>query len=334
MQKMGGMDFNKVHYLMMVAELKSFSKAAEQCFISQPALTRCIKNMEEELGVKLFDRSCSPIRLTYAGERYLAGMRKILELKGQLDQEMEEIASAKKDRLILGMPSTRCHTWLPRILPTFQEENPGIEVQLVEGNGMNLEQMLRKETIDLFFICTLPILTEDLEFVPFCDEEMTEVVSRKASIFAGIELPPNQHGVLQYVPPKLLERLPFFSATSSQGTYYLSRRLFEMYHIQPEISMELINTTTAYRLAPESKGFALAPVSVTYEEQFHPEPIFCSMEEKPTVRTMGLLYKRNRQLSYGAQRFIDLAAREIPKFVAEHIPRFEVRHDIDFSSLL
>ena len=44
------MDFNKVHYMIAVAELKSFSKAAEKCFISQPALTRCIKNMEEELG--------------------------------------------------------------------------------------------------------------------------------------------------------------------------------------------------------------------------------------------------------------------------------------------
>ncbi len=327
------MDFNKVHYMIAVAELKSFSKAAEKCFISQPALTRCIKNMEEELGVKLFDRSCFPIRLTYAGERYLAGMRKILALKGELDQEMEEIAAAKKDRLIVGMPSTRCHTWLPRILPAYQEENPGIEVQLVEGNGLSLEQMLRKEVIDIFFICTLPVLTEELEFVPFCEEEMTEVVSRESVIFQGIDLPPNQPGVLQYLPPKLLERVPFFSATPSQGTYYLSRRLFDQYKLQPEVVMELINTTTAYRLAPESKGFALAPVSVTYEEQFDPEPIFCSVEETPTVRTMGVLYKRGRELSSAAQRFIDLAVREMPKFAQANIPRFEVRHDIDFSSL-
>lgn len=144
------MDFNKVHYMIAVAELKSFSKAAEKCFISQPALTRCIKNMEEELGVKLFDRSCSPIRLTYAGERYLAGMREILAMKGRLDQEMAEIAAAKKDRLVLGMASTRCHTWLPRILPAFKAENPGVEVQLVEGNSLTLEQMLTKETIDIF----------------------------------------------------------------------------------------------------------------------------------------------------------------------------------------
>lgn len=328
------MDFNKVHYMMMVAELKSFSKAAEKCFISQPALTRCIKNMEEELGVKLFDRSCSPIRLTYAGERYLAGMRKILSMKAKLDQEMEEIAADKKDRLILGMPSTRCHTWLPRILPAYHEENPGIEVQLVEGNGLSLEQMLRKEAIDIFFICTLPLLTEGLEFVPLCDEEMTEVVSRESVIFKGIELPPNQHGVLQYVPAELLEQLPFFSATPSQGTYYLSRRLFETYKIQPEISMEVINTTTAYRLAPQGKGFALAPVSITYEEQFTPEPIFCSMEETPTVRKMGLLYKRGKTMSQATHKFIEVAMREMPKFVQENIPHFEVRHDIDFSKIL
>ena len=57
-------DFNKLNYLMTVAKLQSFSKAAKECYISQPALTRCVKNIEDELGVKLFDRTCAPIRLT------------------------------------------------------------------------------------------------------------------------------------------------------------------------------------------------------------------------------------------------------------------------------
>ena len=328
------MDFNKVHYMIAVAELKSFSKAAEKCFISQPALTRCIKNMEEELGVKLFDRSCSPIRLTYAGERYLAGMREILAMKGRLDQEMAEIAAAKKDRLVLGMASTRCHTWLPRILPAFKAENPGVEVQLVEGNSLTLEQMLPKETIDIFFIGTQPVLTEGVGFIHLCDEEMTEVVSRLHPVLAGLKLPANQPNVLQYLPPKLLDRLPFFSATPSQGTYYLAHRLFEQYRLQPEVVMEIINTTTAYRLASRGKGFAIAPVSVTFEEQFDPAPLFCSIEEKPTVRSMGMLYKKNRKLSPAALRFIEMAQREIPKFVDTHIPRFQVRHDIDFSAAL
>lgn len=58
------MEFVKLRYLIAVAEQRSFSKAAEKCFVSQPTLTRCVQNMEKSLGVSLFDRSCSPIQLT------------------------------------------------------------------------------------------------------------------------------------------------------------------------------------------------------------------------------------------------------------------------------
>ena len=86
------MDLNKVTYLLALADTKNYSRAAEQCHISQPALTRYIKNLEEELNVTLFDRSSFPIRLTYAGERYIDGLLKILEMKEKLDKEMREIA--------------------------------------------------------------------------------------------------------------------------------------------------------------------------------------------------------------------------------------------------
>ena len=76
------MDLDKVTYLLALADTKNYSRAAEQCHISQPALTRYIKNLEEELNVTLFDRSSFPIRLTYAGERYIDGLLKILEMKG------------------------------------------------------------------------------------------------------------------------------------------------------------------------------------------------------------------------------------------------------------
>ena len=81
------MDLNKVTYLLALADTKNYSRAAEQCHISQPALTRYIKNLEEELNVTLFDRSSFPIRLTYAGERYIDGLLKILEMKEKLDKD-------------------------------------------------------------------------------------------------------------------------------------------------------------------------------------------------------------------------------------------------------
>ena len=86
------MDLDKFTYLLALADTRNYSRAAEQCHISQPALTRYIKNLEEELNVTLFDRSSFPIRLTYAGERYVDGLLKILEMKEKLDKEMREIA--------------------------------------------------------------------------------------------------------------------------------------------------------------------------------------------------------------------------------------------------
>lgn len=324
------MDFNKLNYLIAVAELRSFSKAAEKCFISQPALTRCIKTIEDELGVKLFDRSRSPIRLTYAGEHYIAGMREILEMKAKLDQEMESIATQRRGRLAVGVATTRSATWIPRIFPSFQREYPNVDIQLIEGNTLSLERALLNGGIDLCLMATDPILTKGIAMTPIYREEMLLVVSRQAEIFRGVTLPPNQPGVLQYLPPERLTRIPFLSATPSQGTYYLAHSVFDQYNIQPAAIMELINTTVAYRMAPQSGAFALAPVTVSFEEAFYPEPIFCSISDTLPYRTAGILYREDSPLGELASALHDITVREVNLFVKTQIPTFTVRHDISF----
>jgi len=324
------MDFNKISYLIAVAELKSFSKAAERCFISQPALTRCIKNIEKEIGLQLFDRSRSPICLTYAGERYLAGMRDILARKIQLDQEMADIASRRKERLTLGIPTTRSATWIPRVLPAFAQECPNVDIKIIEGNSVSLEKSLESGAIDLYFCCTAPVLTNGLELIPLFRENMMLVISRQAKVFHGYELPPNRPGCLQYIPPELLKQIPFISATPSNGSYYFARRVFDQYDIQPETLLEMINTTAAYHLAPGAKAFAFAPVTVSYEEQFSSEPIFCSPSDKLIYRMFGIMYNRSRPFSAAAEKFIQVATQEIQKYVKNTLMTFKVSHDIDW----
>ena len=326
-------DFNKLNYLMAVAKLQSFSKAAKECYVSQPALTRCVKNIEDELGVKLFDRSCAPIKLTYAGELYIAGMQQILDMKLKLDQEMSDIAARRRDRLTLGIPTTRSSTWLPRILPAFQQECPGVEIQLVEGTALSLQQQLSKGAIDLYVMGTTPILNQGIIMQPMYQEEMMLVVSRQAEVLRGLHLPPNERGILQYIPPRVLERIPFYSATPSQGAYYTARQMFDRHDIQPVAIMEVINTSAAYHLAPGNGGFALAPVAVSYDEKFTPEPIFCSIRDKPVFRTTGVFYREDVELSEAAQIFCKVATREVSQYANNRIPKFSVHHDIDFSSL-
>ena len=325
------MDFNKLNYLMAIAELQSFSKAAKRCFVSQPALTRCVKSIEDELGLKLFDRSCSPIKLTYAGERYITAMQEILELKAKLDQEMEEIAARRRDRLILGIPATRSVTWIPRILPAFNLVCPGVDIQLIEGNSHTLEQLLSKGAIDFYVMGTDPILTKGLKLTPVFREEMMLVISRQARALRSLRLPPNRPGSVQYLPPQLLEEIPFYSATSSQGTYYLARQVFDRYDIQPVTSMEVINTSVAYQMAPQSGGFAFAPITVAYEEEFSTEPIFCSIADEMVFRTAGILSREGMEMNETARLFLEIAVRAIGEYARNNIRKVQVCHDIDFS---
>ena len=90
----------------------------------------------------MFDRSTLPIRLTYAGERYIAGIKNMLAMKHQLDAEMEDIAGFKKRRLVIGIPSSFSSVWLPQILPPFLLKYPGTEIQIIEGLSQELEKLL------------------------------------------------------------------------------------------------------------------------------------------------------------------------------------------------
>ena len=328
------MDLNKIDYVIAVADLKNISKAATACFVSQPALTRYIQGLERELGLKLFDRSTVPVQMTEAGARYVEKIREIQRMRDELEQEMKDFYRRSRQQIVLGMSPTRSYTWLPRILPAPRELCPSVEVRVVEDNLSELLQMLEWEQIDILFMSTIPDVGELLQFVELCREEMCLVVSRFNPLLESLSLPENQARILQYIPPQVLTQLPLISTNKSNGTYYLAKRLFDKYHISPTAVLELKNASSCYRMAPESNGFAFAPVSVILEEKFGSLPLFCSMEEEVSTRPLGLVYKKMRKLPAPAMEFIELARKLIPGYVREHIPHFEVAQDIDYSPIL
>lgn len=103
------MEFRQLLYVCKVAEEQSFSKAAKKLHIAQPSLSQQIAKLEKELGVSLFDRSKSRIKLTYAGENFFEKATKILDMTEQLKKEMTDVTDLKKGRLIIG----RCRSPAP-----------------------------------------------------------------------------------------------------------------------------------------------------------------------------------------------------------------------------
>ena len=132
------MSFDRLDYVMAIAEEQNMTKAAARLFISQPALTASINKLEEELGVKLFDRQRPPIKLTPAGVLYMKEMSRIHQLQFNLKAQLSSFAR-KKPQFTIGIGKGRSQFWLPILLPILQESHPDIQIIVKNGNYDTLE---------------------------------------------------------------------------------------------------------------------------------------------------------------------------------------------------
>lgn len=136
-------------YIYEVYKEKSFSKAAKNLFISQPALSAYIKKTEEELGIQIFDRASLPIRLTEAGELYIQAIRKIRVIEEELSDQIDELSNLKRGHLNIAGANFFSAYILPPIIHLFNQRYPGIDIQLIESDSNTLYQEALQNNIHL-----------------------------------------------------------------------------------------------------------------------------------------------------------------------------------------
>lgn len=143
------MNLKQAHYVRTIAEVGTITGAAKQLYITQPSLSQMLKQIENEIGMPLFDRSVSPFKLTYAGERYLKAAETMLAVEDKLNAELKSIKHENSGRLRLGMSVTRAVQVLPTVLPIFSKQYPNVTLELTECGSAALEELLQKGQIDL-----------------------------------------------------------------------------------------------------------------------------------------------------------------------------------------
>ena len=153
------MDFRELTYITAVADERSVTEAAKKLYISQPSLSYIISKVEEDLGVKLFDRKTSPISLTYAGEKYVQTAREILRMRDGMRREMNDIGQGGKGRINIGIPTERAGYMLPKVIPVFRRDHPGVEIRLQESRS---EEIIRNLMMDKIGFAVLPGEKDDL----------------------------------------------------------------------------------------------------------------------------------------------------------------------------
>ena len=133
---------------LAIAQAGSVSKAAQGLYLSQPAVSRSLKRLEEDLGVQLFDREEAPLRLTQAGERYLRYVRENQERERRLRQDLAQLEREPSGAVRVGLNFWRSSLVLPRVLPAFQRRYPHIQVEPAEGSHQDLSVLLDQGKLD------------------------------------------------------------------------------------------------------------------------------------------------------------------------------------------
>jgi DNA-binding transcriptional LysR family regulator len=157
-----------------VAKQLSFTKAAEQLFMTQPAVTFQVKQLEEHFNARLFERSHGRITLTAAGELVLSYAERILALSGEMETRVRELTGAVSGELLLGASTTIAEYMLPQILGEFKAAHPEVQAHMMVANSETIVNRVADHTIDIGLIESpsyLPTLRNEV----CCDDELVVI---------------------------------------------------------------------------------------------------------------------------------------------------------------
>jgi LysR family transcriptional regulator, transcriptional activator of the cysJI operon len=173
---MANLDNFRLVVFRAVAEQRSFRKAAEELYLTQPAVSLQIKALEEDIGVQLFDRTGARIALTKAGKVLLDYSRQANVLFVQAEHEIAALSGDQAGLLALGASTTIAQYLLPRMLGEFSRAHPRVHLSMISGNTEEIVEAVNQQKIALGLI-EGPARSRDIKSEPFLKDELVLIVS-------------------------------------------------------------------------------------------------------------------------------------------------------------
>lgn len=270
----------ELKFVVAVAQERNFRRAAEKCFVTQPALSLGIKKLEEELGVMIFERSRTEVNLTDIGAKIIEQANVILEEAASL-KEMAKLGTNQLDGLFkLGMIHSVGPYLLPEIIPILRKTAPKMPLEIEENLTVNLETQLRNGVIDAAVIA-LPFEVPGLQYKALYDEDFAVVV------------PSNHHWVnrkqidaeeLSEEKVLLLNSGHCFSNQVTQACPELSRKG----EVLQGNSLETIRNMVASNL-----GITVLPCSATVERYDNPLVKVIPFSKPAPTRRIAIAWRKS-----------------------------------------
>ena len=305
------MNLKQAQYVKTIAECGSITAAAKKLFVSQPSLSQMLRQLEQETGLPIFDRSTSPMRLTYAGEKYLHAAERILAANAELDSQLREIRHEHAGRLRLGISVTRAMQVMPLVMPIFQQQYPNVSLQLTESGSANLEELLRGGSIDLA-LAALESTSPSLAYELLEKETIGVLAGRDAAITRQ-----NPNGTA--LPLDAFRRECFVSLTKGHSSRITQDKLFRKYGLSPNILLETDALEVGRRVALEAGACMLLPSIYIDGYCYQRKGCFYPLADYENHRHFYACYRKDEFVPQYARDFIQITASALARHEAQRM---------------
>jgi len=277
------LELRHIRYFLAVAKELHFRKAAETLFISQPGLSRQIKQMEQELGVQLFERHNRKVALTKAGEYLQLEYESIFRSLENAFEHAQLINAGQEGELKIAYIGSAMHKIIPQFLLDFNKKHPNIHIELEEMDNQVQTAKILDKKIDIGFV-RMDRVPRGIEIRPILEETFSLVLPKDHSINCN-----NFKNLTQ------LKDVPFIMFDSSYSPSYFEKvmQIFDDAGFSPIISHKSVKANTIYRLIENNLGAAIVPTSL--QEGYDLNIQFIELTEIPHRTTLQAVWSKDNQ---------------------------------------
>ncbi|HJW01700.1 MAG TPA: LysR family transcriptional regulator [Azospira sp.] len=287
-----------------VAKQLSFTKAAEALYMTQPAVTFQIKQLEEHFNTRLFDRGHGRIALTPAGDLVLEYAERILGQYADLEAQLAEMTGQMRGPLLVGATITIAEFMLPRVLGEFNTLFPQVRARLSVGNSETIENRIIEHSLDIG-------LTEATEHLPGlevekCSDDELQVICAPSHPLAK----------LQEIQPAMLLEHAFISREAGSGTREVTDNYFRKAGISPDslkALMELGSPEALKGVVSTGLGFAIVSRASVDKERQLKQLVAIPLKPRLT-RSLSLVYPKEKFRSKLVSSFVDFARKKLQEY--------------------
>ena len=281
-----------LRYLLAVADHGGFTRAAEALHVSQPTLSQQIRQLEESLGVTLFDRSSRTIKATDAGAAYIECARRVLVELEAGKRALHDVRDLSRGTLRLAMTPTFMAYLVGPLVRDFAAQYPGIHLQIFELSMDDIEAGLMDDSLDVAIAFT-PVRNSDIECIPAFTESLAVMVGREHPLY-------DSHSVLTVDD---LAQLDFALLAPEFITRLSVDEFFRQHGITPKVRIEMNSVSTLLEVLRCSPVATMLPQAIATEDRALRS---LRVEHEPPQRGAALLRRKNNYHSAAAVAFTNL----------------------------